>query len=934
MVYSGCRVWAVRRLITAAVAACPALGLACAIVLGSPVASATALARQDSADGSGPLGQPAPAPSGEVTLSVKQLGLGGRARAGEWTGIQVQVTSSTMSGKNVAIQVAVPDGDGDVVEYQTVVVPTARTDQSYWLYARLPFAADAGGVTLNITAYAIEDDTGGRAPRLGRRLGATAINTQTVASPAAGLMGIVGRSAATLELYSVNRPPFNQAPQGHEATELIIGLTAANLPDRWMGYSGLTALIWTGSTVDTRPTSLTPAQVQAIREYVERGGHFIVVLPTVPTDWIGAANPLRELMPRATIRRQEQADLNAFLPLLRPRPTGVQRIVLPTKASLCTFELDANAKPGEAMNIMQGPAIRRVVAAKADAPQPAAASVDPTADSQTTDSQTTADCVVARRLIGTGMVTLIGFDLTNPSLLGAGGLTPDSFWHRILGRRGELRTNEEINAQSALNRLVVDRREPIELDRFVSQEINKTGQAAAGVFLAFVVFGVYWFVAGPLGFIALRRKNLSHWAWVGFLASSAVFTVICWGGAVAIRPWKTEATHLTVLDHVYGQPVQRARMWATVLLPKYGISDVAIQSQDSADPAGTKARSSSGPTSLINAVAPWQAPASFGASSTKFADSRRYVADARRPDELPVPSRQTVKTLQIDWAGAPQWKMPLPVPPEGAPPGTPAEIALRERVLGTSGSTWYLDGRLRHDLPGDLKDVTVMFVQYQEGLGAPPSDRVLSRGRAFSVKEWKRGAVLDLAAITIPPKDAPPGQQPGSLLSSYFDSSELSPQARSEGLTRAESIPAQLAALSLFSQLKPPNTRSNQLQSNQPLYRREAFHGMDLSRWITQPCVIIFGHLGDRSQPAESPVPLTVDGKVVSTVGRTMVRWVYPLPDMPPRVELAAGRSSEPVADSDEPATDDADPSLNSPNAGSPTPTPGKSKRPPKSAPR
>jgi hypothetical protein len=69
-------------------------------------------------------------------------------------------------------------------------------------------------------------------------------------------------------------------------------------------------------------------------------------------------------------------------------------------------------------------------------------------------------------------------------------------------------------------------------------------------------------------------------------------------------------------------------------------------------------------------------------------------------------------------------------------------------------------------------------------------------------------------------------------------------------------------------------------------------HGLDLSRWLTQPCVIVIGHLVQEDAGA-CPVPLTVDGTEIGSRGRTVVRWVYPLPPAPPRF---AEPDSEPGA--------------------------------------
>jgi hypothetical protein len=66
---------------------------------------------------------------------------------------------------------------------------------------------------------------------------------------------------------------------------------------------------------------------------------------------------------------------------------------------------------------------------------------------------------------------------------------------------------------------------------------------------------------------------------------------------------------------------------------------------------------------------------------------------------------------------------------------------------------------------------------------------------------------------------------------------------------------------------------------------RHATHGLDLGRWFTRPCLIVFGELRDVS----SPVPIRVDGRRVESSSRVFVRWVYPLPTRTPPVLEASG---------------------------------------------
>jgi len=49
---------------------------------------------------------------------------------------------------------------------------------------------------------------------------------------------------------------------------------------------------------------------------------------------------------------------------------------------------------------------------------------------------------------------------------------------------------------------------------------------------------------------------------------------------------------------------------------------------------------------------------------------------------------------------------------------------------------------------------------------------------------------------------------------------------------------------------------------------------LDLSIWLSRPCLIIMGQLND----SKTPIPLRVEGEEVHSSGITFVRWIYPLP--------------------------------------------------------
>lgn len=79
--------------------------------------------------------------TGEIQVSVAQYGLGNSPRAGDWAGVQVEILDSAPEQREVILRLAVRDADGDRALYDRVVTANPGVEQSFWLYARLPYAA-------------------------------------------------------------------------------------------------------------------------------------------------------------------------------------------------------------------------------------------------------------------------------------------------------------------------------------------------------------------------------------------------------------------------------------------------------------------------------------------------------------------------------------------------------------------------------------------------------------------------------------------------------------------------------------------------------------------------------------------------------------------------------------------------------------------------
>ena len=85
--------------------------------------------------------------------------------------------------------------------------------------------------------------------------------------------------------------------------------------------------------------------------------------------------------------------------------------------------------------------------------------------------------------------------------------------------------------------------------------------------------------------------------------------------------------------------------------------------------------------------------------------------------------------------------------------------------------------------------------------------------------------------------------------------------------------------LSLFGMMKPPvylRTPDARQDPETLTMHRELGRELDLSAWLTRPCLILIGYLEDTPTPV--PLRLNDDEDPPPSDGLTIVRWIYPLP--------------------------------------------------------
>ena len=770
---------------------------------------------------------------GEVQLSIVSFGVGGLSREGEWTGVQVQMQDLGTSGRDVVLRIEIKDEDGDLTQYDRVVTANPGALQSFWLYCWLPYRSI--GAQYELKAFeAIDtgnDEVGQFGFRAGRLLGTIPIYNPQTQPPTLALTAVVGEHQLGLDQYGYTTSGRDWMLFGHELMRTSPGLGVDNLPDRWQGLVGFDSMVWSTATrAQFDPGRLTPEKARAIRTWVERGGHLVVVLQSSGDPWYLGNHPLRSILPEIKPpQRHEGVSLEPYRTLL----TESDRVQLPDNAVVYSFEpLDGGAQR-DATPVLNGP---------------------------------DGACVVIRRLVGSGMVTVVGLPLNHGELRRVGLPDPEAFWHRVLGLRGDILRPDQMSDQQKSD---VGNRIGLSFDDGLSGSISKTGTAVQGVMFGIVVFVLYWLVAGPVGFAMLRAKKLKQHAWVAFVASIAAFTAIAWLGATALRPKSVNISHLTLLEQVHGQDTQRARTWFSAMLPTYGTAVVSM-----VDPELDRGFGGAESSDLI---IPWANPDASGVLTTGFPDNSGYRVESKNPSAVRVPTRATIKSFYAEWSGAPGWSMPAPV-------GTPGD--LEEPELSVSGLV--VSGQVAHNLPGALTDVRVFVISREAPINRPGQNlgrRMIAQASVyapdFGPDGWKPGTTVDMEDIT-----RVGGAGRAALRGDYF-SNAVRLGVDTSGLTGSKgSLVDRLIAGMFISQFEPPRfgaATSDPVGTR--LARRRALHGWDMGRWFTQPTLIIVGVLqidGADADPDAMPEPVWINSRRVPASGTTIVTWVYPFEASPP----------------------------------------------------
>lgn len=814
-----------------------------------------------------------------VDVELVHLGVGDVARGGGHLAAQVQFRSSLDRVAEIEAVWELTNADLDVVEHARRFVLNPGQAQRRWLYGVLPPEGEGSlqGAVWDLRLYEIE---GGERVR---DLGTVKLGSAVASNPSRA-MGMADDAVLVVGARTLGLDIFGQAGQGGTIPSMNGATVIANardtdaLPDRWEGLAIFDTIVWADGSI--LPARLSEESARALEQWIERGGNFVIALPSAGDPWsigVEGRHRMSGLLPSVAPTRIEDVPVREILSMLSLSDTLRDAAV---KTRLAVFDaavLDRGWRP-----FLATPAPKAIDGTV----QPEAGPFDGL-------------IVGVRRQLGFGHMTIIGVDIEELSSRALQVPTlpqGDVFWNRVLGRRADTPSGGEYTALSQATRLVTSGGVSAEIGegKLVSETIGLAGQAAIGVLAATAVFGLYWLVAGPLGFALLKSARRERWAWVAYVGVAAIFTgaILLVGKALSGRT--ARASHLTVLDAIERGPGQsdmdqelrrRATSWVSVFVPTYGEAEIAI------DP-GADARTR-------NQLTSWRP--TRGAVEG-FPSRERYIAPIDAPSQANVPSRATTVDFKASWLGAVRdgWgRMPRAVEPVSV------EIAIVNAAPAIA-----IKGTLVHQLPGTLRDVRMIHIWPRQNplpaLGnADPGQTAVrrfpgqlpNRGEMRSVQPWPADQPLDLAKVFEGAR--PLSNRLGleeSISKSYIE--DLAQRIRTGiGLvTDTVTLADALEMSSMYGMLPPPQyLRGNSGTPDTPFrVVRNGARELDLSEWFTQPCLIVMGWL----EQVDLPYELTLDGERVEGTGPVLVRWIMPLPAdaswvVPEKFPRAGARSGE-----------------------------------------
>lgn len=745
----------------------------------------------------------------DYTITLNTLGIGNQWRAGDVTPIQIEVGTNLNEAVPVWIEWEVPDADGDHVFWGRPITLVPQGKTSTWLYAPTrPWDNDNTSWTVRLRSF----ENGKPTKELSSILFSPQSTGASMLEKSEGSIAIFGTRRLGLSGYQ----PIEPFEPKQEATKVVSGLTKDDLPNAWPSYLSLDALVW----ADTAP-EFSYQQSEAIVQWVERGGHFIITLPTIGDPWLLGSldGPLASMLTgiHTSVETVHLSDIENALGRTKPRPSF--------EFSIRVFgHLEENWSNG----------------------------VTPL--TWLDDGRV----IVIQKTVGFGAVTIIGVDLANGRLASLGLPEPDVLWNRVLGRRSDTPSQSTLQTLDEAERFSKTHdTATLPIEKMAAQEIAMSTTAVGRLGTVFLIIVSYWLISGPIAFFILRRKCKQQWSWIVFTCTACVFTVGTWFVAANASSVVTPLKHVTIVDHVYGGSGQRAVGWFSLYLPNFGRSEIQLLGDNN------------------NLLLPWTPPSS--SMTPPFVDRREIVVNLNHvPSSFEQPSRATTANFSFQWKGGIDhefYDALIRIRSDSAP-------SVRRT---SSGKQIGLSGEVMNRSSVNLEDVTILWItgeQQAPSKFAKNEDFELlpwvgKSGQALNIAYMWRMPSWGQEPIEL---DVLNADNTSSFSTAVEQRYKIEDKFGRPNFASTSNWRTRMEMLSLYSHLQPPTYKKQPdnkkgVESNQAI--RESGRDLDFAEWFGRPCLIIMGFLPN----APIPVPISIDGEHVhQSNGVTFVRWIYPLP--------------------------------------------------------
>ena len=742
------------------------------------------------------------------SLTLRSLGPGNLARFDSATALQIDIDPTGLPSETYLLQWRLPTPDGDPLLIQRRI-PLAEMPTTAWLYGMLPHHGQSLG---QVQLRTLDDD---------QALASIELGSPAAAGPEASdthLILVVGPSLAGLDHYQqgIGGPIWSVGPT------TVKNMTAEDLPDRPEGLQAIDTIVWTGNT-----DGLDGARRNALRQWIDSGGHLIVSLPDSGDPWqlTQQTGPLADVM---TIRGQTSevsapvwADLISSEPLL-----GV-----PGRQSIRTIEPTERSMWQSMLELPSG--------------QP----------------------VAAARAVGLGRLTVVGIDVTSPSFDAmrttqstVPTAIPDAatFWNPLLGRRDDAPTAAFQMASGAAISSPIASRQMTVNDQMIAQQIASTTNAGGRLMLVMFLLVIYWLVAVPGVWMLTKNAGRRDFAWPGFLVvglGAAGLTTL-WSMSGQFEP--PRISHLTVVDQVAGHPNQHVQSWMNLTMQGSSVHQVEVESDDDQRPT----------------MYHWEAK---GPSELGFASVRTLERAIDTPWLMPIQARDTSTGLRLDWTGVID------------PLIWTGMLRIEQPISLTRGANDQpqLSGRVQSELSQPLEDVSVVLIEatHQPRRWPPPPWNGMTeagfmpvRGAWWKLPEsWAPGASLDLSTLVNTDGDMDLAAQ----IAAVSESLSIGIWSTADSTRVSERLLMRLLEMASLATLWPPppwRGETDATESTHISMKRPFGIELDLGPHLASPVLLIMGVV----KQTNLPVSVQVDGRdVQDTTGDVLLRWRVPLSDQP-----------------------------------------------------